>query len=90
MCHKLECKVETSIPIEITIDKMELLRSIEIAFYQNNRPIMADILYPQYFIQGTFKWNYKLYDLTSDSITITRRIYSHDGSWVEDEQKVKP
>lgn len=62
---------------------MELLKSVELTFNDGQRPVMADILYPQYFIQNTFSHEYPLSDIVNDKITIIRRIYSHDGSWTE-------
>lgn len=62
---------------------MELLRSVEIAFYDGTRPVIVDILYPQYFQQNTFSWNYVLSDIVTEKLTVIRRIYSHDGSWTE-------
>jgi hypothetical protein len=67
---------------------MELLRSVELAFYDNERPVRADILYPQFFIQNTFSHEYDIYDVKSDKIKVIRRIYSHDGSWTEYEDEI--
>lgn len=72
-------------PVHIEIENLELLRSIELKIYADNRIVMADILYPMFFENGVFDYYYPVEDIRGTAkIKKVYRYYSHDGSWVEE------
>lgn len=77
------CRQVAYVPITFCIDKMEDVKSIELEFYQGDRPIMGDILRPEYFLQGCITHEYQFFLESRTDITLSRRVYSHDGSWKE-------
>ena len=87
-CIKSHCQIETTIPIEFKVDNIRWLRSIEFSFYQNDRIVFSDIIHAYNFKDGVFKWEYKLYDLSPEPLTMIYRYYSHDGSWIEKETPI--
>jgi hypothetical protein len=85
-CSKDDCRTRT-VKIEFNFPSIELLRSIEITFFEGERPVRGDIIHPYNFIEGRAYNEYPFEDTSPNRIVY--RIYSYDGSWVEYEKEIK-
>lgn len=88
-CIKKSCQIETTIPIQITVENLDSLKSIGIHFVNGQRVVLADIIYPHMFKDGVFDWEYKLYDLNPQPMKIVYRVNSFNSPTVEYEIEAK-
>lgn len=68
-CAKESCKI--AVPVTFFCHNIGQLRYIEVNFWQGERVVRADVVYPAYFKDGIFKIKYTFYD-TNPNLMVWR------------------